>query len=161
MTNAMKITIIGTGYVGLVTGACLAEVGNDVLCVDIDARRSTRLNSGEIPIHEPGLEPIVERNDAAGRLQFTTDIAGQRRARRASSSSRSARRRTRTARPTCSTCWRWRATIGAHMTELQGRRHKSTVPVGTADKVRAAIVEELEGARRRASSSTSSRIPSS
>ena len=70
----MKITVIGTGYVGLVSGACLAEVGNEVLCVDVDARKIALLNSGGIPIYEPGLEDVVRRNVAAGRLAFTTDI---------------------------------------------------------------------------------------
>ncbi|MDH3512629.1 MAG: UDP-glucose/GDP-mannose dehydrogenase family protein [Gammaproteobacteria bacterium] len=70
----MKLTIHGTGYVGLVTGACMAEVGNDVLCVDIDADKIQQLLDGQIPIHEPGLAEIVSRNAAAGRLNFTTDI---------------------------------------------------------------------------------------
>ena len=70
----MKITMIGTGYVGLVTGTCLAEVGNDVLCLDVDARKIDMLNQGGVPIHEPGLEPMVRRNAAAGRLHFTTDV---------------------------------------------------------------------------------------
>ena len=68
----MKITVIGTGYVGLVTGACLADVGNDVLCIDIDADKVARLQRGEIPIHEPGLDTIVARCAAAGRLTFST-----------------------------------------------------------------------------------------
>ena len=71
----MKVTIFGTGYVGLVTGACLAEMGNHVVCVDIDADKVARLERGEIPIYEPGLEPMVQRNHAEGRLQFTTDAA--------------------------------------------------------------------------------------
>ena len=71
----MKITVIGTGYVGLVSGACLAEVGNEVLCVDVDARKIDLLKSGGIPIYEPGLEDVVKRNVAAGRLRFTTDLA--------------------------------------------------------------------------------------
>ena len=68
----MKVTIIGTGYVGLVTGACLADMGNEVLCVDVDARKVERLHRGEIPIHEPGLDAVVARNVEAGRLRFTT-----------------------------------------------------------------------------------------
>ncbi len=71
----MKVTIFGTGYVGLVTGACLAEMGNHVLCVDIDAAKVERLKRGEIPIYEPGLESIVQRNHASGRLDFTTEAA--------------------------------------------------------------------------------------
>ena len=70
----MKVTIFGTGYVGLVTGTCLAEVGNDVLCVDIDQSKIDMLNNGGIPIFEPGLEPLVQRNREQGRLRFTTDI---------------------------------------------------------------------------------------
>jgi len=69
----MKLTVIGTGYVGLVTGACLADVGNHVLCVDIDARKVDRLNAGEVPIHEPGLDEVVARNRNAGRMDFTAD----------------------------------------------------------------------------------------
>ena len=68
----MKISVIGTGYVGLVTGACLADVGNDVLCVDVNPRKVEQLQRGEVPIHEPGLEPVVDRSMQAGRLHFTT-----------------------------------------------------------------------------------------
>ena len=71
----MKLTIFGTGYVGLVTGACLAEVGHNVVCVDIDQRKIDRLNQGELPIWEPGLDAIVARNVGEGRLAFTTDVA--------------------------------------------------------------------------------------
>jgi UDPglucose 6-dehydrogenase len=70
----MKITMIGTGYVGLVTGTCLAEVGHDVLCFDVDPRKIATLVAGGVPIHEPGLQPMIERNVAAGRLRFTTDV---------------------------------------------------------------------------------------
>jgi UDPglucose 6-dehydrogenase len=72
----MKIAVVGTGYVGLVAGACLAETGNDVVCADIDARKVDGLNHGVIPIYEPGLEPLVERNLREGRIAFTTDVAG-------------------------------------------------------------------------------------
>ncbi|MDE3208917.1 MAG: UDP-glucose/GDP-mannose dehydrogenase family protein, partial [Pseudomonadota bacterium] len=70
----MKITIVGTGYVGLVTGTCLAEMGNEVLCLDVDPRKIDMLNGGEIPIFEPGLEAMVQKNCREGRLRFTTDI---------------------------------------------------------------------------------------
>src|SRR5260370_26771455 len=73
--NHMKITIIGTGYVGLVTGACLAEIGNEVLCLDLDEHKIGMLNDGDVPMHEPGLKELIERNCAASRPQFCTDIA--------------------------------------------------------------------------------------
>ena len=69
----MRITIFGSGYVGVVTGACLADAGNHVVCVDVDRRKIEMLSAGEIPIHEPGLDAIVKRNFQAGRLRFTTD----------------------------------------------------------------------------------------
>ena len=71
----MNLTIIGSGYVGLVTGACLADIGNDVFCLDLDQRKIDVLNSGGVPIHEPGLQEIIARNRKAGRLTFSTDIA--------------------------------------------------------------------------------------
>jgi UDPglucose 6-dehydrogenase len=70
----MKITIIGTGYVGLVSGACFADLGNDVLCLDFDEKKVATLNAGGIPIYEPGLEQLVKHNAAAGRLRFTTNV---------------------------------------------------------------------------------------
>ena len=69
----MKITVIGTGYVGLVTGVCFADVGNDVLCIDIDESKIQRLLRGEMPIHEPGLDDVAARNVRAGRLNFSSD----------------------------------------------------------------------------------------
>ncbi|EKD76195.1 MAG: UDP-glucose 6-dehydrogenase, partial [uncultured bacterium] len=70
----MKIAVIGTGYVGLVTGACLADIGHDVTCVDIDEEKVSRLRRGEVPIFEPGLEQVVHHNVQSDRLRFTTDI---------------------------------------------------------------------------------------
>ena len=71
----MKLTIFGSGYVGLVTGACMAEMGNHVVCYDIDEGKIERLNSGEVPIYEPGLDAYIARNMESGRLEFTTDVA--------------------------------------------------------------------------------------
>src|SRR5476651_1022554 len=71
----MKVTIFGSGYVGLVTGACLAETGNHVVGVGVDERKVARLNQGEVPIHEPGLDALIRRNREGGRLEFTTDAA--------------------------------------------------------------------------------------
>ena len=71
----MKIAVVGTGYVGLVTGTCLADSGNTVICLDINAEKIARLSRGEVPIYEPGLEEIVHRNIVSGRLLFTTDVS--------------------------------------------------------------------------------------
>src|SRR6478609_7322868 len=71
----MKVTIFGSGYVGLVSGACLAEAGNQVVCMDVDEQKVARLNRGEVPIHEPGLDALIRRNREGGRLEFTTDAA--------------------------------------------------------------------------------------
>ena len=138
----MKITVIGTGYVGLVTGTCLAEVGNEVLCLDVDPAKIEILKSGGIPIYEPGLEDMVKRNVAAGRLHFTTDVAesvafGQIQFIAVGTppdedGSADLQYVVAAAR-----------NIGRHMSEYRLVVDKSTVPVGTADKVRAALAEEL------------------
>jgi UDPglucose 6-dehydrogenase len=138
----VKITVIGTGYVGLVSGTCLAEVGNEVLCLDVDPQKIETLKQGGIPIYEPGLEDMVKRNVAAGRLSFTTDIAesvafgdiqfiavgtppdedGSADLQYVVAAARN---------------------IGRHMDGYKLVVDKSTVPVGTADKVKAALQEEL------------------
>ncbi|NMF87007.1 UDP-glucose dehydrogenase family protein [Aromatoleum petrolei] len=138
----MKLTVIGTGYVGLVSGACLADVGNDVLCLDVDAAKIRILEEGGIPIHEPGLLEIVRRNVEAGRLAFTTDA--ERAARHGEiqfiavgtppdeDGSADLQYVLAAARA-----------IGRHMDGYRVIVDKSTVPVGTGDKVRAAIAGEL------------------
>ena len=138
----MRVTIFGTGYVGLVTGTCLAEVGHDVVCVDIDLAKVEGLERGIVPIYEPGLEPMVKANHAAGRLKFTTDAA--------------------TAIPRAEIVFiavgtppdedgsadlkyvlQVAETIGQHLSHPAVIVDKSTVPVGTADKVRATIAKSL------------------
>ncbi len=104
----MRVAIFGTGYVGLVTGTCLADAGHQVVCVDIDQAKVDGLNQGIIPIYEPGLEPMVKANHAASRLAFTTDAAaaiehGQ------VVFIAVGTPRTRMAAPICSTCWPWPA----------------------------------------------------
>lgn len=139
----MKVTAIGTGYVGLVTGACLAEMGNHVVCLDVDAEKIRVLNEGGIPIHEPGLQEVVRRNVAAGRLQFTTDVdhavqhgtllfvgVGTPPDEDGSADLQYVVAAARA--------------IGQRMTDYKVIVDKSTVPVGTADRVRAAIQQELD-----------------
>ena len=138
----MKITVIGTGYVGLVTGTCLAEVGNEVLCLDVDPNKIEILKSGGIPIYEPGLEDMVKRNVAAGRLSFTTDVEesvafGQIQFIAVGTppdedGSADLQYVVAAAR-----------NIGRNMSDYKLVVDKSTVPVGTADKVKAALLEEL------------------
>jgi UDPglucose 6-dehydrogenase len=138
----MKVTVVGTGYVGLVTGACLADMGNHVLCLDVDAAKLRALNGGEVPIYEPGLEAVVRRNRDAGRLAFSSDVPagvahgvlqliavgtppgedGSADLQHVLAAARS---------------------IGACMEDYRVVVNKSTVPVGTADKVRDAIAAEL------------------
>ena len=139
----MHVAVVGSGYVGLVAGACLAETGNDVVCVDVDAAKIERLKRNEIPIYEPGLEPMVERNQAEGRLAFTTDIA-------------SAVKRSRVVFIAVGTppgedgsadlqhVLAVATAIGKHMDSPKVVVTKSTVPVGTATKVRAAIAAETD-----------------
>ena len=133
----MRITVFGTGYVGLVQGSVLAEVGHDVLCVDVDAAKVEGLKAGRIPIYEPGLEEMVQAEPRRGAapVHHRRRRGGARTA--ASSSSPWARPPTRTARPTSSYVLAVAATIAGHMTEPKVVVTKSTVPVGTADKVRA------------------------
>ena len=139
----MKITVIGTGYVGLVSGTCLADVGNDVLCLDVDVNKIRILNEGGIPIYEPGLEAMVKKNVISGRLRFTSNVEeaiahgvlqfiavgtppdedGSADLRYVVAAARN---------------------IGRHMDDYKVVVNKSTVPVGTADKVCAAIAEELK-----------------
>ncbi|MCG8017349.1 MAG: UDP-glucose/GDP-mannose dehydrogenase family protein [Candidatus Thiodiazotropha sp. 'RUGA'] len=139
----MKVTVFGSGYVGLVTGACLAEVGNDVVCMDVDSNKIDMLNRGEIPIYEPGLEAMVERNAQAGRLSFTTDVA----------------------KAVDHGLFQFIAvgtppdedgsadlqyvlavaeSIAEHMDDYRVVVDKSTVPVGTADKVRERIESTMQ-----------------
>src|SRR6187551_1756162 len=138
----MRVTIFGSGYVGLVTGACLADAGNDVLCVDVDAQKIEGLKRGEIPIHEPGLDALIKTNSEAERLRFTTSAAegvahGQLQLIAVGTppdedGSADLKYVLAVAR-----------TIGEHMTEYKVVVTKSTVPVGTADKVGAAVAESL------------------
>ena len=139
----MHVAIIGSGYVGLVAGACLAETGNDVTCVDVDADKIARLQRNEIPIYEPGLEPMVKRNQEEGRLTFTTDIGAAVRNARVifiavgtppgEDGSADLTHVLTVARE-----------VGRHMNDPKIVVTKSTVPVGTAEKVRAAVRSQTE-----------------
>jgi UDPglucose 6-dehydrogenase len=139
----MRVTIFGSGYVGLVTGACLADAGNHVVCVDVDAAKIERLNRGEIPIHEPGLEALIRRNAEAARIEFTTDAArgvehglfqliavGTPPDEDGSADLRYVLAAART--------------IAGYMSRYCVVVTKSTVPVGTADKVRREIAGSLK-----------------
>ena len=136
----MKVAVIGTGYVGLVVGACLAEAGNDVICADVDEKKINRLKENDIPIYEPGLEALVVKNQAAGRLEFTTDVG--------TAIERSHVVAIAVGTPpdedgSADLCHVLDAarTIGDHMNDTKIVMTKSTVPVGTAAKVRAVIAE--------------------
>ena len=138
----MKVSIIGTGYVGLVTGACLADVGNHVLCLDVDERKIAMLRAGDIPIHEPGLKEIVRANAAAGRLAFTTD------AREAALYARLQMIAVGTppgedGSADLSYVLAAARAVGLHMDGPRIVVDKSTVPVGTADKVRDQVAKTL------------------
>ncbi|HUJ85565.1 MAG TPA: UDP-glucose/GDP-mannose dehydrogenase family protein [Burkholderiales bacterium] len=138
----MKITVIGTGYVGLVSGACLADMGNHVRCLDVDADKIQTLNSGGIPIFEPGLEPIIARNREAGRLGFTTDVAAS----VAHGELQLIAVGTPPAEDGAADLQHVVAAaraIGRHMDGFRVIVDKSTVPVGTADLVREAVADEL------------------
>lgn len=139
----MKVSVIGTGYVGLVTGTCLAEMGYEVLCLDVDERKINMLNKGEIPIYEPGLDAMVKSNAAAGRLRFTTDAEAAAKfgliqfiavgTPPDEDGSADLQYVIAAAR-----------NIGKYMEGYKVVVDKSTVPVGTADRVRLAIQDELQ-----------------
>ncbi len=138
----MRVAIFGTGYVGLVTGTCLAEVGNDVVCVDIDEAKVAGLERGEIPIYEPGLEPLVRANHASGNLVFTTDAA------RALGHAQIVFIAVGTppdedGSADLSHVLAVARTIGRELARYAVVVNKSTVPVGTADAVRSTIAGEL------------------
>ncbi len=140
----MKVTIYGSGYVGLVTGACLAEVGNEVVCVDIDADKIQRLNHGEVPIHEPGLDQIIARNREAGRLHFTTD-AGEGVAHGLFQFIAVGTPPDEDGSADLQYVLAVARTIAEKMQDYKIVVNKSTVPVGTADKVRAELSRILAG----------------
>ena len=118
----MKIAVVGTGYVGLVTGTCLAESGNDVVCVDCDRQKIDLLRRGEIPIYEPGLAELVARNVGRRPAARSPPTWPRRSAGASSSSWPWARRRPTTARPTCRPCGRWSTSIAPHLAGRRDRR---------------------------------------
>lgn len=139
----MNITVIGSGYVGLVSGTCLAELGNNVLCLDVDQDKINILQKGEVPIYEPGLQELIKNNVAAGRLRFTSDVA--------ESVAHGLIQMIAVGTPSdedgsadLQYVLSAARAIGGAMTEYKVIVDKSTVPVGTADKVRNAIQEELD-----------------
>ena len=138
----MNISIIGTGYVGLVTGACLAELGNNVFCLDLDQRKVDLLNAGGMPIYEPGLKEIVERNVEEGRLQFSSDVEASVAFANVQYIAVGTPSDEDGSADLKYVLAAGRA-IGRHMRNFKVIVDKSTVPVGTADKVRHAILEEL------------------
>ena len=138
----MKITVIGSGYVGLVSGACLADLGNNVLCLDVDPHKITILQQGGVPIYEPGLEEIIKRNIAAGRLSFTTDIE--------ESVAHGMVQMIAVGTPSdedgsadLQYVIAAARSIGRYMNEYKVIVDKSTVPVGTAEKVKFAVQDEI------------------
>lgn len=139
----MRVTIIGSGYVGLVAGACLAETGNEVVCADVDSTKIDRLKRNEIPIYEPGLEPMVVRNQAEGRLAFTTDIGAAVRHGKVvfiAVGTPSGEDGSADLRHVLAVAH----AIGRNLNEPKVIVTKSTVPVGTAEAVRAAVREETD-----------------
>ena len=138
----MQITIFGSGYVGLVSGACLADAGNHVVCVDVNAGRIARLNAGEVPIHEPGLDEMIVRNREKGRLSFTTDSQA--------AVAHGLFQVIAVGTPPdedgsadLSHVLAVARTIGEHMDDYKIVITKSTVPVGTSDRVKAAVTATL------------------
>jgi UDPglucose 6-dehydrogenase len=137
----MNVTVIGTGYVGLVTGACLADAGNTVFCLDLNEEKIRLLNEGRIPIYEPGLEPIVRRNEAAGRLTFSTDVAA--------SVAHGELQLIAVGTPPgedgsadMQYVLAAARSIGKHMKSYKVIATKSTVPVGTADRIAEVVKKE-------------------
>lgn len=154
----MNVTVIGTGYVGLVSGACLADAGNSVLCLDLNADKIRLLNENKIPIYEPGLEPIVRRNKAANRLRFSTDVA--------ESVAHGELQLIAVGTPPgedgsadLQYVLAAARAIGRHMRGYKVIATKSTVPVGTADKIKAVIGEESSTSRSSQTPSFSRRAP--